>query len=35
MLSLDSVDNYEDLFKFDQRVKKILQTFEDVEYVCE
>ena len=35
MLSLDSVDNYEDLIKFDERVKKILKINEEVEYVCE
>ena len=35
MLSLDSVDNYDDLLKFDERVKKILKTEEEIEYVCE
>lgn len=35
MLSLDSVDNYEDLLKFAERVKKILKTEEEVEYICE
>jgi len=35
MLSLDSVDNYEDLLKFDERVKKILKTEEEIEYICE
>jgi len=35
MLSLDSVDNYEGLLKFDERVKKILKTEEEVEYICE
>ncbi|CAG8614221.1 8823_t:CDS:10 [Ambispora leptoticha] len=32
MLSLDSVDNYESLLKFDERVKKILKTEEAIEY---
>ncbi|WP_172575394.1 NAD-dependent DNA ligase LigA [endosymbiont GvMRE of Glomus versiforme] len=35
MLSLDSVDNYEDLLKFDERVKKILKKEEEIEYICE
>jgi len=35
MLSLDSVDNYENLFKFDERVKKSLKNQEELEYVCE
>ena len=35
MLSLDSVDNYEDLLKFDERVKKILKTDAEIEYVGE
>jgi len=35
MLSLDSVDNYEDLLKFDERVKKILKTDAKIEYVGE
>jgi NAD-dependent DNA ligase len=35
MLSLDSVDNYEDLLKFDERVKKILKREEEIEYICE
>jgi NAD-dependent DNA ligase len=35
MLSLDSVVNYEDLLKFDERVKKILKTEEEIEYVGE
>ena len=35
MLSLDSVDNYEDLLKFDERVKKILKTDIKIEYVGE
>src|SRR3954454_3324023 len=35
MLSLDSVDNYEDLLKFDERVKKILKTEEEIEYIGE
>jgi len=35
MLSLDSVDNYEDLLKFDERVKKILKTEEKIEYIGE
>ncbi|CAG8556562.1 3678_t:CDS:10, partial [Racocetra persica] len=35
MLSLDSVDNYEDLLRFDERVKKILKTEAEIEYVCE
>ena len=35
MLSLDSVDNYEDLLKFDERVKKILKTEQEIDYVCE
>jgi NAD-dependent DNA ligase len=35
MLSLDSVDNYEDLLKFDERVKKILKMEGEVEYICE
>ncbi|KLL03841.1 MAG: NAD-dependent DNA ligase LigA [Mycoplasmataceae bacterium RV_VA103A] len=35
MLSLDSVDNYENLLKFDERVKKILKTDQEIEYICE
>ena len=35
MLSLDSVDNYEGLLKFDERVKKLLKTDQEIEYVCE
>ncbi|CAG8579678.1 16825_t:CDS:2 [Dentiscutata erythropus] len=35
MLSLDSVDNYADLLKFDERVKKILKTETEIEYICE
>ena len=35
MLSLDSVDNYENLFKFDERIKKSLKKQEELEYVCE
>jgi len=35
MLSLDSVDNCEDLRKFDERIKKILKISEDIEYVAE
>ena len=35
MLSLDSVDNYEGLLKFDERVKKLLKTDEEVEYIGE
>jgi DNA ligase (NAD+) len=35
MLSLDSVDNHEDLLKFDERVKKILKVDEEIEYVSE
>lgn len=35
MLSLDSVDNYEDLFRFDERVKKALKTEQEINYVCE
>lgn len=35
MLSLDSVDNYEGLLKFDERVKKLLKTNQEIEYVCE
>ncbi|CAG8440145.1 11516_t:CDS:2 [Ambispora leptoticha] len=35
MLSLDSVDNYENLLKFDERVKKLLKTDQEIEYVCE
>jgi len=35
MLSLDSADNYKDLFRFDQRVKKILKTEKEIDYVCE
>lgn len=35
MLSLDSVDNYDNLLKFDERIKKILKTDEEIEYVCE
>jgi len=35
MLSLDSVDNYEDLLRFDQRVKKVLKTDKEIEYICE
>ncbi|MCE8159292.1 MAG: NAD-dependent DNA ligase LigA [Candidatus Moeniiplasma glomeromycotorum] len=35
MLSLDSIDNYEDLLKFDERVKKILKIEKEIEYVCE
>nr|CAG8476430.1 5878_t:CDS:2 [Entrophospora candida] len=33
MLSLDSVDNQADLFRFDERVKKILKTEEEIEYI--
>lgn len=35
MLSLDSVNNCEDLIKFDERVKKILKNGADIEYICE
>jgi len=35
MLSLDSIDNYEDLLKFAERVKKLLKTEEEIEYICE
>ncbi|MCE8163070.1 MAG: NAD-dependent DNA ligase LigA [Candidatus Moeniiplasma glomeromycotorum] len=35
MLSLDSVDNYEDLLKFDQRVKKLIKTNSEIEYIGE
>ncbi|KLL01564.1 MAG: NAD-dependent DNA ligase LigA [Mycoplasmataceae bacterium RC_NB112A] len=35
MLSLDSVDNYEDLLRFDERVKKILRSEVEIEYVGE
>jgi NAD-dependent DNA ligase len=35
MLSLDSVDNYDDLLKFDERIKKKLKTDEEVAYTCE
>ncbi|CFW92901.1 DNA ligase [endosymbiont DhMRE of Dentiscutata heterogama] len=35
MLSLDSVDDYENLLKFDERVKKILKTDQEIEYICE
>jgi len=35
MLSLDSVDNFENLLKFDERVKKILKTEAEIEYICE
>jgi DNA ligase (NAD+) len=35
MLSLDSVDNYEGLLKFDERIKKLLKTDQEIEYVCE
>jgi DNA ligase (NAD+) len=35
MLSLDSTDNYENLLKFDERVKKLLKTDQEIEYVCE
>lgn len=35
MLSLDSVNNQADLFKFEERVKKILKTDENIEYICE
>jgi DNA ligase (NAD+) len=35
MLSLDSIDNYENLLKFDERVKKLLKTDQEIEYVCE
>jgi NAD-dependent DNA ligase len=35
MLSLDSVDNYENLLKFDERVKKLLKSKEEIEYICE
>jgi len=35
MLSLDSVDNYENLLKFDKRVKRLLKTDQEIEYVCE
>jgi DNA ligase (NAD+) len=35
MLSLDSVDSYESLLKFDERVKKLLKTDEEIEYACE
>jgi DNA ligase (NAD+) len=35
MLSLDSVDNIEDLLRFDERVKKILKTTEDITFVSE
>jgi NAD-dependent DNA ligase len=35
MLSLDSIDNYENLLKFDERVKKILKTEKEIEYICE
>ena len=35
MLSLDSVDNQDDLSRFDKRVKKILKTEEEIEYICE
>lgn len=35
MLSLDNVDNYENLLKFDERVKKILKTESEIEYICE
>ncbi|CAI2185546.1 4282_t:CDS:2, partial [Funneliformis geosporum] len=35
MLSLDSVDSYEGLLKFDERVKKLLKTDQEIEYVCE
>lgn len=34
MLSLDSIDNYEELESWDKRIKKILQK-DNVEYVCE
>jgi NAD-dependent DNA ligase len=35
MLSLDSVNNYLDLVKFDERIKKNLKTREKIEYICE
>ena len=35
MLSLNSVDNYEDLFRFDERVKKILKIEQEIDYVGE
>src|SRR3954466_14667678 len=35
MLSLDSVDNYENLLKFDERVKKLLKNDEEIDYICE
>ncbi|WNE40035.1 MAG: DNA ligase [Mycoplasmataceae bacterium] len=35
MLSLDSVDNYDDLLKFDERIKKKLKTDEEIDYTCE
>ncbi|CAG8653009.1 3029_t:CDS:1 [Paraglomus occultum] len=35
MLSLDSVDNYEDLLRFDERVKKILKIEQEIDYVGE
>ena len=35
MLSLDNAFDFEDLRKFDQRVRTLLGTDEDIEYVCE
>lgn len=35
MLSLDNAFNYEDLLRFDERIKSLLGTEKDLEYVCE
>jgi DNA ligase (NAD+) len=35
MLSLDSVDNFADLARFEERVKKILKTEKEIDYVSE